>query len=165
MLRRVVGWVRLADENWRTTMCCMNTRLQIANQIYQSKLWGHILYLSKFRLAARTGSRAKHSSPQLVVGWSPQQQWQTHFERKPSRRQGRPPVRWDDSFIIQICCATFRLVALQRRQAWYAEEQTFVMFCGPLRFLACLCPYRTVVFDSNGRKAKHRHTHTHTHIQ
>ena len=73
-LRKVVGWGRLAGENWQTTTRRMNTRMQIANQFYPLKLWGDILTLSKLRSAARCEFRPEHSWPQVVVHWNPQQQ-------------------------------------------------------------------------------------------
>ena len=56
MLRRVVGWIRLEDESWHTTMRRMNVRLETAGRIYPLKLWSDILHLSKFRVAAHIGS-------------------------------------------------------------------------------------------------------------
>ena len=78
LLRRMVGWVRFADEIWQTTM-----RRMVANQMYPLKQWNYILDLLKFRLATRIGSRAEHIWPQLVARWNLQQQWQINFETNP----------------------------------------------------------------------------------
>lgn len=67
MLRRVVGWVRSDDESWQATMRRINVKLEIASKMYPLNLWSDTLHLTKFRLAARIGSRA-NSWPALLLG-------------------------------------------------------------------------------------------------
>lgn len=60
MSRGVVGWVKVNDEGWQTTMRRMNVRLGIASRtsFYPLNFSSDALHLTEFRLAARIGSRA-----------------------------------------------------------------------------------------------------------
>ena len=41
MLRRIVGWVRISDEPWATTMDRMNRRMQRAMKQWPIKIWSN----------------------------------------------------------------------------------------------------------------------------
>lgn len=90
MLRRIVGWVRIEDESWRTTMSRMKERLNKARNIYCVNEWSKELAKRQFRMAIQI-SRNSDNWPARCIRWNPKDTNTNAY-----RNVGRPRVRWDD---------------------------------------------------------------------
>ena len=95
MLRSVVGWVRVQDENWQATMHRMKIRIQRAANL-------HFVAPSEFRVRRDQWRYALHLANSrvkwlaLVTQWQPLQCVDRFAPFVPSRGCGRPRKRWDD---------------------------------------------------------------------
>ena len=115
----------------------MNATLENASRICPLNLWSDTLHLTRFRLAARIRLRA-NSWPTLWLRWDPTRQWQMNGPSKPSRRQGRPAIRWGDS--LSKCSVKY-----VHQEAWLdvaqtgfyglLKKQAFVRFCRSMQLL------------------------------
>ena len=164
MLRSIVGWVRVNGEDWSETMRRMNHRLGVALELFPLPPWTEQLAKRQFQFAARVASEQSWSS---VVGHciGLAAGWQANFDSMPSRKRGRPLVKWDDK-LSNITSQFFPLhhgwlaAAKMPFRSFLAKCAAILCFtfCGPLGLHYPPCPYGIVVvvfhFDSGGRKAK-----------
>ena len=58
MLRQIVGWRRLPEEDWRLTMSRMNTRVAFALRIFLIESWTVQLSRHQFRFAYKVANNA-----------------------------------------------------------------------------------------------------------
>ena len=56
MLRSIVGWVPLVDNDWHALMQTMNRKLENAQQIFNVRPWTERLLVGRFRFAAKIAS-------------------------------------------------------------------------------------------------------------
>ena len=92
MLQSIVGWVRVNGEDWSETMRRMNHRLSVALELFPLPPWTEQLAKRQFQFAAKVASEQSWSS---VVGhWTCTAGWQANFDSMPSRKRGRPLVKW-----------------------------------------------------------------------
>ena len=102
MMRKIVGWVRVAEESWEDTMRRMKERVNRGLQKYPMKWWTRRLgtYLWKFAV------RVKLSLPDQWITqsseWEPKMIEDASCEYSPYRAVGRPCLRWDD-ILNRIC--------------------------------------------------------------
>ena len=83
MLRSIVGWVRVNGEDWSETMRRTNHRLSVALKLFPIPPWTEQLAKRQFQFVATVAS--EQSWPSIVGHWT-----------LPSRKRGRPLVKWDD---------------------------------------------------------------------
>ena len=96
MLRRIVGWRRIEDESWRSTMQRMNERMQHGQTLYYCKPWSMAFAHAQWRYIAHiiTGHPmmwSRRLCKQNFIGIDDPQ-----CKYVPFRRPGRPRMRWDD---------------------------------------------------------------------
>ena len=95
MLRSIAGWVRVSGEDWSEMMRRMNHRLSVALELFPIPPWTEQLAKRQFQFAAKVASEQSWSSS--VVGhWTCTAGRQANFHSMPSRKRGRPLVKWDD---------------------------------------------------------------------
>jgi len=90
MLRRVVGWVRIQDEDWSETMSRMKSRVESALRVYPVEAWSAQFLRKQFRMVCRL-SRRDGEWAMRVSRWKPALMY-----CDARRNSGRPAVRWDD---------------------------------------------------------------------
>ena len=83
--RCIVGWVRVGDEDWHSTMTRMKSKLEQADRIFHTIPWLDALQSQQFKFLAHL-QRSPCSWPRNLARWSPHG----------LRPQGRPHLRWDD---------------------------------------------------------------------
>ena len=127
MLRSIVGWVRVNGEDWSETMRRMNHRLSVVLELFPIPPWTEQLAKRQFQFAAKVASEQSWSS---VVGhWTCTAGWQANFDSMPSRKRGRPLVKWDDK-LSNITSQFFPLhhgwLAAAKMPFWLNAQQFFV---------------------------------------
>ena len=94
MLRSIVGWVRVNGEDWSDTMRRMNHRVSVALELFPIPPWTEQLAKRQFQFPAKIASEQSWSS--IAGHWICTTGWQANFDNLPSRKRGRPLVKWDD---------------------------------------------------------------------
>ena len=97
MVRRIVGWRRVADESWRDTMVRMNARVAQAMQIFPIQSWDECIFRAKWRFACHVAQSTPHSWMKRVCYLSTSPTHDAAHGFFPHRGRGRPRIRWDDS--------------------------------------------------------------------
>ena len=129
MLRSIVGWAPLVDNDWHALMQKMNKNLENAQQIYNVRPWTERLLVGRFRFAAKIAS-AVNSWASITSEWYPYQRWKMNYCVEPRRRIGRPAKRWDDqieSFAQEIFHSSWFQAA--KCETWRSHEKAFVKWC------------------------------------
>ena len=90
MLRRIIGWIRHPEEDWKDTMHRMKIRLNNALNIFPIEPWSIQLARKQFRRAIKLSS-ASDEWPFKVIQWNP-----NLSNSEAHRDRGRPKNRWDD---------------------------------------------------------------------
>ena len=83
MLRSIVGWAPLVDNDWHAS----NRKLENAQQIFNVRPWTEKLFVGRFRFAAKIAS-AMNSWASITREWRPYQRWQMNYCVQPRRRIG-----------------------------------------------------------------------------
>ena len=147
MLRSIVGWAPLVDNDWHAS----NRKLENAQQIFNVRPWTERLLVGRFRFAAKIAS-AMNSWASITGEWHPYQSWQMNYCVEPRRRIGRPAKRWDDQiefFAHKIFHSSWFQAA--NYETWSSHAKTLYML-GTLMF-GCSsfpCPSRTVALTRTG---------------
>ena len=129
MLRSIVGWAPLVDNDWHELMQKMNRKLENAQQIFNVKSWIERLLVGRFRFAAKIAS-GMNSWASITSEWYPYQRWQKNYCVEPRKRIGRPAKRWDDqmqSFAQVIFHSSWFQAA--KYETWSSHEKNFVQWC------------------------------------
>ena len=71
MMRSIVGWVRLNDESWETTMSRMKRRVEAASQQFPVPSWEEQVSLQQWKLAWRIGNMNADAWPLILAEWDP----------------------------------------------------------------------------------------------
>ena len=100
MLRRIIGWRRVANENWHDTMTRMNARLERAHNLYPWKNWSYAGNKWRFIHHILSSEQGLWSRTLLLFNFYPIADPVSIFQ--PKRSNGRPRLRWDDC--IQSFC-------------------------------------------------------------
>ena len=95
VLRSIVGWAPLVDNDWHELMQKMSRKLKNAQQIFHVRSWIERLLVGRFRFAAKIASGINFWAS-ITSEWYPYQRWQMNCCVEPRRRIGRPVKRWDD---------------------------------------------------------------------
>ena len=129
MLRSIVGWAPLADNDWHALMQKMNKKLENAQQIFNVRPWTERLLVGRFRYAAKIASAA-NSWASITSEWYPYQGWKINYCVEPRRRIGRPAKRWDDQiefFAQEIFQSSWFQAA--KCETWRSHEKASVKWC------------------------------------
>ena len=129
MLRSIVGWAPLVDNDWHALMHKMIKKLENAQQIFNVRPWTERLLVGRFRFAAKIAS-AVNSWASITSEWYPYQRWKMNYCVEPGRRIGRPGKRWDDqieSFAQEIFHSSWFQAA--KCETWRSHEKAFVKWC------------------------------------
>ena len=102
MLRSVVGWVRVANEDWHNTMSRMKHRLTAALHIHPVDTWSRQLARRQYNFAFQMLRIPNWAA--AVVKWCPESNWQANFALQLHRRPGRPLTKWDDRLRSFAAC-------------------------------------------------------------
>ena len=96
MIRKMVGWIRIADEPWENTMRRMGTR--VTNAVKQSKMkeWSTRLAETQWKFVARLKTLPITSWQNRAAFWQPDHIDDPACEYLPHRERGGPYIRWDD---------------------------------------------------------------------
>ena len=95
MLRSVVGWIRLPDDEWADTMRRVNRRVERALKNFPVKQWTQQFADRQYNLATRF-AREEDTWTTQSIRWDPLQQQDPHYIQVPHRTRGRPRRKWDD---------------------------------------------------------------------
>ena len=96
MIRRIIGWRRISDENWKSTMSRMKIRMENAriqydyedwSVKYAKNIWNYAIHLSKMNNSHWGRLLTLDCQTQKFDPFSPY---------IPYRPPGRPRLRWDD---------------------------------------------------------------------
>ena len=127
MLRSIVGWVRLNGEDWSDTMRRMNHRLSVALELFPIPPWTEQLAKRQFLFAAKIASEQSWSS--IAGHWTCATGWQANFDNMPSRKRGRPLVKWDDKLskiTEQYFPPHYRWLTAAKMPSWQNVRHYFV---------------------------------------
>ena len=92
MVRKIVGWTRLNDEDWSVTGSRMKAKLEAAMQLHPVKPWSEGREASRVRLMERASAETAPTFCTQAHKWQPRV---THGndEQIPHRGRGRPLQR------------------------------------------------------------------------
>ena len=96
MLRAIVGWVRLENEEWRDTMSRMKKKVCAAKILGSILDWSAELSKRKWRLAGRVATLDTSRWPRILAEWTPNVVQQLNGILA-KRKVGRPRTRWEDN--------------------------------------------------------------------
>ena len=91
MLRIIVGWHRIADEDWESTMSRMKAKIITALMYFPLESWSQQLMRHQFKLGLHCMNNV-HDWPSMIIRWHPEHTCNTAY-----RTRGRPCKRWDDN--------------------------------------------------------------------
>jgi hypothetical protein len=94
MLRNILGWRRLAGEDWEVTMHNMKVRLSNALEKFPIAAWSDCIFRMRWKYAIHIVFNQKMEFPRLLADWIPTDN--TVEDLIPFRKRGRPRRRWDD---------------------------------------------------------------------
>ena len=97
----------------------MNHRLSVALELFPIPPWTEQLAKRQFQFAAKIASEQSWSS--ITGHWTCTTGWQANFDNMPSRKRGRPLVKWDD----KLSHLTHQFFPLQSR---WLEAAKFPFF-------------------------------------
>ena len=92
MLRFIDGWVRMNGEDWSEMMPPMKHRINVALNFFPMPLWTEQLATRQFQCAAKVAAQQSWSS--MAGRWAVTPGRHSNFDMIPSRRRGRPLIKW-----------------------------------------------------------------------
>ena len=96
MLRKMVGWIRIGDETWETTMRRMKHRVARALKQHPLKSWSVRMARYQWKIILRIKSALDDSWIKRSSMWQPNAIEDDSSEYVPHRNRGRPYLRWYD---------------------------------------------------------------------
>ena len=121
MMRRIVGWTRVADESWEITMRRMGNKVAGALRQWPVKTWSNRIAHTRWDLARRLNSMPIHRWANLCIRWQPTVINDSFLPTKPVRDRGRPHLRWDNT-LRKYRAANFG-------NDWYDVQRSKVKVC------------------------------------
>ena len=106
MLRRIKGWVRIENETWEDTMHRMKQRVNKALLQWPIKDWSQRIRETQWIHASRIKISDQQSLPLLASHWNPSTTFDPTLITRPTRKRGRPMLRWDDT-LNDFCLQKF----------------------------------------------------------
>jgi len=134
MLRRIVGWRRIENEPWDTTMSRMRDRLDNARTLYNWKTWSYRLARDQWRFAVHLARSTSTPLKATVLEYTSSAVNDSDALYVPHRLVGRPRTKWDDclkGFFVQhfpARCLEHWSIILKSADITGLEE-SFIEFC------------------------------------
>lgn len=129
MIRKIVGWVRVANEPWETTMRRMKQRTERALQQFDIQQWDKRLCAIRWDHIARIKRLPAESWQCQSSYWSPGNMFDDAMGSVPYRNQGRPQLRWDDdinSFCKDHWGCTWQSAPVNEFEQ---QRESFLIYC------------------------------------
>ena len=146
MLRSIVGWVVVNEDDWRDTMKCMNDRLQSAMSLHPISPWSVSLFRRQFRYSWQLANNPQEW-PAYSTIWNPCNNWSNKFSFSPFRRRGRPHQRWDDN-LHKFAQSEFQHSSwfefARAHACWITFQERYVDFCLHLVDVKFVCISRVL---------------------
>ena len=95
MIRRIVGWRRVSEESWETTMSRMKVRVDSALNQWYIKPWSQCVAYRRWQHGYRIKSMPSNSWVSRCCRWCPQHIFDESLGEQPHRERGRPFLKWD----------------------------------------------------------------------
>ena len=105
MLRCIVGWTRIPDEDWEITMRRMRDKVNRATKLISLWPWSYYIGDRQWLFAQRIANSDAGIWPRAICSWEPLHLANEWAER-PFRIQGRPARKWDDE-LREHCSGAF----------------------------------------------------------
>ena len=105
-MRKMVGWIGIADKPWENTMRRMATRVDSAMGQYKLKKWSVRILDTQWKFVGRLEFLPSSSWPNRAAFWQPLEIDDPSCAFLPHRVQGRPFTRWDDK-VTKFSCEHF----------------------------------------------------------
>lgn len=102
MLRKIVGWVRIGDESWETTMSRMKDRVHRALLQRPVIPWTTRIGKALWKLIVRIKEAPSESWISQSSKWFPNECEDESTEFLAYRGRGRPSLKWDD-VVTRFC--------------------------------------------------------------
>ena len=99
MLRKVVGWIRHASEEWETVMHNMKVRVDRAMDQFYVRSWAQRILGARRKNFERIAVMDCNRWEQMSIGWDPRSVIDDSQDFVAHRRAGRPLIRWTDEFV------------------------------------------------------------------
>ena len=99
MLRKIVGWVRHASDEWEIVMHNMKVKVDSAMKQLYVRPWDQRICEARKKNFARIASMDCKRWEYLSMGWDPTKVMDGTQEYVAHRRQGRPLLRWTDKIM------------------------------------------------------------------
>ena len=132
MIRRIIGWRRIADEAWRDTMIRMDGRMSLAMDIFPIQSWKECIHRARWRLACHIAQTSGSSWMKCMVHLSKSPIHDMLHGYVPQRSRGRPRIRWDDS--LRSFCEEY----LISPNHWV---ESVIPFCNDVYIEDAFCAY------------------------
>ena len=97
MLRRIVGWRRIPEEEWSVTMSRMKMRVNAALDQWPIKPWSFCSKASRWKHACRVKMTEPTKWVSLACKWVPGYVFDLWYDCVPHRHVGGQFLKWDDS--------------------------------------------------------------------
>ena len=131
MLRLIVDWRRIPNEEWSVTMHRMSVRVDRAQRDFPVKAWQESFHRQRWRFAIHDAKNQKCKWMYRLSQYCPDL---IHDEAlAPYRKPGRPYTRWDDS-LHDYCGYEWSLLHWLGVEFWSREkcemvEDRYVQYC------------------------------------
>ena len=131
MLRKIVGWVRIDDEDWSITMSRMSERVNRALvHCPNSKDWSSRIFLMQWQYACRVRSLPRNSWVSLACRWRPDQVLDSSSNVFPHRQRGGQLLRWDAKLAaFSICIFRREWINVASDTEWVSRRDVFFKWC------------------------------------
>ena len=131
MLRSIVGWVRVPEEDWSITMKRMSERVSRALIQWPSKPWSERIYLMQWNSACRVRLLPRTSWVVLSCKWEPHRIVDVSSSVVASRPRRRPFLKWDAK-LAAFSMAIFRCswISVVSNIDWTNQKDTYLRWCG-----------------------------------
>ena len=99
MLRKIVGWIRHATDEWETVMSNMKVRIATAMKQWYIRPWEQRIQSVRKKNFERIGIMDCKRWESFSMGWDPAKVIDDSQEYIARRRAGRPLLRWTDNLV------------------------------------------------------------------
>jgi hypothetical protein len=94
MLRKIVGWTKLADDEWSDVYRRLRTKIMRATEQYPIRDWIEELARLKTKLQEQIETNRRSTLTLRAVRWDPARVNDDQLPLQPKRGRGRPRTRW-----------------------------------------------------------------------
>ena len=94
MLRLMVGYVKLPEDSWEDMYRRLRHKIDKALEKQPVRMWAEMLHANRDKLKAQLAAGTRCTLTCQVASWSPTDIKDDKLANPPSRKRGRPRVRW-----------------------------------------------------------------------